>query len=509
MNNKIRGIKKVEIGQKKEKPVNFNSLFFIVFIVFGMTQAVAQICQQTISLIKAIDPKNEVVSGSPPNTPLTMTGKMSRDHRQFRTAYNKGEFIGDERYITHYSLFKLFGRSQRSKSFVYENFRITGVDKGDLVVDYIDQTGSIRSARIESESIDPLLNMSMSGQSKELFHRVEQSLAEVNFDSKNIPMEKGSKVDRLIFISDHLTNSPRVNPYKTHIADFEDQIDSHIEFIREGILSSGTDVDSKLKILDDFKKEAESKRDSKELTYQYWLLWNMRLSILVSSDKPTQWNWQSHQDTLLFESEVNIFLEEYDYWEDYVHNRIMVFLTMFPDFIIMPAIGPLGYKDFNKTFPAGIFLIELKNKNTVQDNQQMSPYYLYMHDMIHAVYGTYGKVFLPKIDDMQFSERYLKIAQTFPDKIREMAEIGHFIFFHEVAGVLQPSGNVQKLFRNKGGLNRDIYSRLRIENDLGAILPEEIQSDEEIKEYFKRVIDVFNRIYLQILVGRYTGESSS
>ena len=461
-----------------------------------MTQTPAQTCQETLSL--------KVVSGSLPKNPLAINEKKNQGYRRFRTAYNKGEFIGDERYIGKY--FSLGGRIAH-----YYNYRITGLEDGNLIVDYIDQTGSIKSTQITFGSglINPLEFVSVRQESKDMFHRVEYSLAEVDFGSKNKEGLKENKVDRLIFIGNQLRNSSRVDPYKTHIVDFEDQIADHIEFIRQGFLSSGVDIDSKLEILSDFKKEAENKRDNKELTYQYWLLWNMRLSLLVSSKKP-YWDWKTHEGTLFWEpKESNIFPKsEGTNYNNYAQDTIEFFLNDFTNFIILPAVWSLGYKDINKALSNDIFLIELQNTNIVQDDNQMSPYDLYIHDLNHAVLGTYERISLPKMSNSRFSERYLQIAESFPDKIREMAEIGHFIFFHETSGLLEPRNNIKKFFeKNNVDEDNDIYTRLLDkENDLGAIFPENVRSEKEIKEYFERVSDVFNRIYLQILVDGYAEE---
>ena len=71
------------------------SLFIIFFIVFCTTQAIsAQTCQEALS------PKNTVVLGSPPKTPLPIKDGLSKGERQFRTAYNRGFFEEDERYIS-------------------------------------------------------------------------------------------------------------------------------------------------------------------------------------------------------------------------------------------------------------------------------------------------------------------------------------------------------------------------------------------------------------------------
>ena len=466
------------------------SLFIIFFIVFCTTQAIsAQTCQEALS------PKKAVVLGSPPKTPLPIKDGLSEGKRQFRTAYNKGEFVGDERYI---SKFFSIGRFLS-----YFNARITGLENGDLIIDYIDQTGSIGSSRKHydtSSFLNPLESYEISEESKEMFHRVEQSppLAEVNFDSKNTEKLKKDKIDRATFIGNQLRNSPILNPYRTHIVDFEDQITEHVEYIKQGILSSGKDVNSRLTILDAFKHEAENKRDNKELTYQYWLLWNMRLSILASSEQPTNWNWHTHEDTLSRKLTSNPFSEDYRL-NEYTQDMINVFLELFPSFILLPVIGPLGYKDFNKMIPHGVFPIELQNKDVIQDNRKMSPYNIYGHDVNHAVLGTNKRIDLPKMNDGQFGKRYLQIAETFPDKQRKMAGIGFFIFFHETTGILRHGSSIKEFFEKKVEGQEEIYTRLQNkENDLGAILPEDVQSDKEIKEYFEQVIDAFSTIYSKI-----------
>ena len=471
------------------------SLFIIFFIVFCTTQAIsAQTCQEALS------PKKVVVSGSPPKIPLPIEDGLSESKRQFRTAYNKGEFVGDERYV---SLFY----STKGAYITRFNARITGLENGYLILDIIDQTGSIISWQLpyNPDSVLNLFNFyEVSEESKDIFHRIEQTppLTEVNFDSKNKEKLKEDKIDRAIFIGNQLRNSPILNPYKTHIVDFEDQITDHVEYIKQGILSSGTDVNSRLTILDAFKHEAESKRDNKELTYQYWLLWNMRLSILASSEQPTSWNWHTHEDTLSRKLETPSPLSEGYAFNDYTQDMINVLLELFPSFILLPVIEPLGYKDFNKMTPHGVFPIELGNKDVIQDNRKMSPYKMYGHDVNHAVLSTHKRIDLPNMGNSQFSKRYLQIAETFPDKIRKMAGIGFFIFFHETTEILRHGSNIKEFFeKHIFVINKEdtLYTRLRNkENDLGSILPEDVQSDKEIKEYFEQVIDAFSTIYSKI-----------
>ena len=493
------------------------SLFIIFFIIFCMTQAnSAQKCPEAFFLKKAVTsdflPIIPMVIDAGWSRPLRTKGvikpvepvepiiptiigvELSKGNRQFRTAYNKGKFVGDERYI---SKLVSFGRKPLGrKSLRYSHYRITGLENGNLIVDYINhQTGSIRSTQIRYET-NALHVYAVTEQSKKMFHRVEQSppLTEVNFDSKNTKKLKENKIDRAIFIGNGLRNSPTLNPYTTHIVDFKDQITDHVEYIKQGILSSGTDVNSKLTILDALKHEAESSK----LTYQYWLLWNMRLSILVSSEKPTSWNWRTHEGTLLRKLGDDF---SYNYlFNDYTQDIINSFLALFPSFIILPVIGSLEYKDFNKTTPYTVIPIQLENKDIIQDNMEMSPYNLYEHDMNHAILNVYKRIDRPKMTDGQFIKRYLQIAELFPDKIREMAEIGFFIFFHETSGILEHGSNIKEFFENNYLGKQNIYTSLRNkENNLGSILPADIQSDRAIKEYFEQVTDVFNTIYLKIL----------
>ena len=154
--------------------------------------------------------------------------------------------------------------------------------------------------------------------------------------------------------------------------------------------------------------------------------------------------------------------------------------------------------------PHGVFPIELQNKDVIQDNKKMSPDNTYRHDVNHAVLGVYQRIDLPKMNDGQFGKRYLQIAETFPDKKREMAGIGFFIFYHETTGVLRHGSNIKEFFEKniiRTG-QADIYARLRNkENDLGSNLPEDIQSDREVEEYFEQIIDAFSTIYSQIAIG--------
>lgn len=87
----------------------------------------------------------------------------------------------------------------------------------------------------------------------------------------------------------HLAQSLRtrsIDPINTHIPEFADLIDEHIDFIRKGIIDSqklsDTSKEEKLELLDLLESKTQSYKDSEKVTYLWWLNFNLRLSIIAT-----------------------------------------------------------------------------------------------------------------------------------------------------------------------------------------------------------------------------------
>ena len=91
------------------------------------------------------------------------------------------------------------------------------------------------------------------------------------------------------------------DPYTTHIPYFANRIDSIIRNVERNI-RSGEKLDStieKLRILEGFKEEAQQRIDSKKVTYEWWILFHLRLFILAVNYHRFSTEHYSKEDLLI------------------------------------------------------------------------------------------------------------------------------------------------------------------------------------------------------------------
>ena len=118
--------------------------------------------------------------------------------------------------------------------------------------------------------------------------------------------------DHYIAGLDHVNTSLRlvqslrarsINPHITHIPEFADLIDLHIAFIEEGIKSQRYgDTADRLRLLEQFKAEAQYRKVSETVTYRWWFNFNLRLSILVTPKEHLKLDyfkkWMTHDGSM-------------------------------------------------------------------------------------------------------------------------------------------------------------------------------------------------------------------
>ena len=153
-----------------------------------------------------------------------------------------------------------------------------------------------------------------------------------------------------------------IDPNTLHIPEFAALIDEHITFIEEGIKSQkyGDEAD-RLKVLEEFKFEAQQRKSLETVTYRWWFNFNLRLSILATS----------YPNKLVTNDELEYFYKNwatgYDCYSSVYLRHVCVFLDGFPKRILIPTINNLGIMSINKTYGTGMHLIGLRNDLTKAD----------------------------------------------------------------------------------------------------------------------------------------------
>ena len=83
----------------------------------------------------------------------------------------------------------------------------------------------------------------------------------------------------------------QADPEKTHIPYFADQVEKTLADFENSFRKHNQDkpefLEERLKILEEIKKEAQRRMKDQNVTYDWWVIFNFRLPIIISSEFPT------------------------------------------------------------------------------------------------------------------------------------------------------------------------------------------------------------------------------
>ena len=415
--------------------------------------------------------------------------KLAKGAVQFRSAYNKGFFTENERYIAIIYL----GRSQisiQTKSVYIKSF-----DGDNLVIEEVDIDGNIIERTLSDNEI---LRAHINPIGRQFFNSMDSQLEEVgsvqysHFNEEAKAVQQGFSEEmfkgldeayRMSELASHLRES-NINPYKTHIEDFSASIPEHIRHTQESIQTkekilknlirfwNGTDNDlfskvkKRLEALDRLASEALKKQQEKGVTYAWYLEWNFKLSQLASRGA-------SDSDNVIPDEGKIIFSD---------------IIESFPYFVAIPTIQDIGIMGFNKSISENVFPLVFSNKVVFADGREFSSGELFFHDILHSRVilqsqvrndnFPYGKH--TSLTNLEFYNR-LQSADI-PQTQRQQAEMFYFIHVHD-----------------KGLLYDDPVSipigRINVDKSLLELLPENIRGDKEkIQSYLIEVEEVYRGI---------------
>ena len=185
-------------------------------------------------------------------------------------------------------------------------------------------------------------------------------------------------------------NNPVDDPEKVHIPEFARLIDSHIDFIEQGIrLQDSSDRDTRLLQLAQLKVEAQFVREAKQVIYRWWLNFNARLAILATPQQNRYnddlFGYYFESKWLKSEKQNTKYNIKSGIMEDGLNSYLELEYNQFPKKIIIPTIqGDFGIISSNRTYGTGVHLIGLIN-NSIQVHQTfLSPIGFLRHDLSHA-----------------------------------------------------------------------------------------------------------------------------
>ena len=284
------------------------------------------------------------------------------------------------------------------------------------------------------------------------------------------------EANRMIQLAERLRDS-QIDPHTTHIPEFADDIQKHISFIKKGIKKSGEEKRARLKALAELKKEALEKAKNKQVTYEWWLSWNERLSIAGSI-----------------------------YTNTYTLSRISITNqhtnSIYQDIIMIPTISELGIQAFNRSSSQNVFPLGVVNQATFTDGILMTPYNFFSHDVEHStkIINRSEYSALSKIEN-NFNINLYQELQKLDLSLEQQEMIGlvYFTIWHEqLLDIVQDRTEPTKF---EILLNNLMIRRFQNKNGLGRLLPVSVNADsrEEIEAYLNESIKFFIKLVRQIL----------
>ena len=272
----------------------------------------------------------------------------------------------------------------------------------------------------------------------------------------------------------------RFDPKKTHVPEFADKVEDTLKFIEDGIREQGfDDTVERLKILNDFKKEAGKRLKDNQITYNWWTKFNARLSILASAQqKPVRYPaWYKDEKEILREFEFARYFYDID--------------NSFPADIYIPTTQKLGIMAINRASSGNIVPIGMTNKVETTDGIPMKPKNFFQHDFSHHLNDSYGST------NKRFQNYFETNAQKLNQSDREKVEIMHFMLEHE--GLRRYSYGAKPIMEIKEDIRESILGLgLRIgafqkAKNLGGLLPEsvDLSSGQQVRAYLGSAIDTY------------------
>ena len=307
----------------------------------------------------------------------------------------------------------------------------------------------------------------------------------------------------------------KAKPNTTHIPYFANQVSDHIREIERGIKSQTEDIEKRLMILENFKREAQARIDNQEVTYDWWVIFNMRLSALatppsvlrqmfkdvperngISLEKP-RIDVESIDYLETYEGMKTAIEKRFEYARSDVRNYIQSFksaMNRFPEDIMFFGINDFGYMAFNRMEDGAFFIALSGEKEIFADGMSFNPFTYALHDVSHADRSFGDNLMIGQVEEK---------LRNMPDaKEREIAELawyvlrhedGHFDFFHADKGGKNSRKSYQKGARR---MMREIRERLMDVNDLQNSLPVDVNHNDpqQVERFIMESADIISDI---------------
>ncbi len=302
---------------------------------------------------------------------------------------------------------------------------------------------------------------------------------------------------RMEAIADAL-RSNKVDPAVTHIEDFADQVEEHIAFFQRDTNREKEEIPAlKKKVVDReamemLVRKARENVKNKEVTYNWWLQWNLKMLDTVSETRLTDFV-EEYKHALKFKSP---YKERFVEFLRIVEGYFQIGSFGLDDLVYFPTIKRLEIMAFNQVSSKKLVLLALFDRPAPADGLILHPIPFLLHDLQHSYNGR----------DLVDSFKYKVFHKLFKEKVktlstsqREKVELILYFYTREVSIDETSFDDFVKFVNTRwtGPHPR----RLTTENDMKHLLPSFLHttSKERVHEYFESAMVEFVKVAQEIL----------
>lgn len=283
-----------------------------------------------------------------------------------------------------------------------------------------------------------------------------------------------------------------------HIAFLEEEIAAQLTFVEEHIAA----LEQKA-LLNLFKEEFQQRATNRELSYEWWLIFVYRLSILLTPNN-------RHDLSAVGNPGVDLFIQQVikeNAWHNHNYfvrlaneskHSMIGLINRFPDVILIPATaGVVDILEFNKALVHNVLPLGLVSTPITADGEIFQPHRFYRHDLVHAYTWFFFRTYAEPGFKL-FLDYALSILRNERDE-RQRSQLNFMLFFitHEIPSclVLLSCSNVIDEFKSLMHRNNVNLLQLCLMNSwyaplLSPYLPSERKKRTETSIYLEEAISL-------------------
>ena len=300
----------------------------------------------------------------------------------------------------------------------------------------------------------------------------------------------------------HWKNTPDINPTSTHIEELLQPTNESFNKIKKSLevdqFLSNEERQNRISVLDSMLIELTERKNSQQITYEWYFCFNLRLSAIATPDK-----FKKTYEKLDFSLEKikshEVFISELKNTKETSYKNIFKIICEFPNSFYLFTTDSIGLSAFNQILGDDIYFLGISENllGIIYDGILNSSLGFTFHDSTHALnfkkLMTINPVFKSKFKIFSNTVNE-KINKTTSIEEKEKLQLMWFYFTHETLRFLE-SLNERKPF-NVNAFEDSLTTSCQSPCTLGIFLAHRINIADKnaVRSYVSSAIELFSKI---------------